>query len=290
LTVCLTKVRRREIMKKIPTGVSDLDAIIKGGVPAGSVVLLFTEIGAGGLEYVYTSSAKILRVKEEPRDISAILGDVCKGSVLPEDVFYITFSRSKEDILDEVKASFNQDYYDMIENGLKFEDFSQEYFQRTMVPSGWSREPNANDLFSESTESDLLDELVHFLDNNAENNMVVIDSITDLLTNSSIDENKLVTIIKGMRRASKKWGGIIYLLLSKGIVDKSLEYQIIDSVDGVLSFEWSKTSRSSQRQRYLLVDKFMSVLPHLKREKIARFTAEVTDYQGYTVINYQKIR
>ncbi|MEF8835036.1 MAG: recombinase RecA, partial [Candidatus Thermoplasmatota archaeon] len=72
--------------------------------------------------------------------------------------------------------------------------------------------------------------------------------------------------------------------------DKSLEYQIIDSVDGVLSFEWSKTSRSSQRQRYLLVDKFMSVLPHLKREKIARFTAEVTDHQGYTVINYQKIR
>ncbi len=277
-------------MKKIPTGVSDLDSIIKGGVPAGSVVLLFTEIGAGGLEYAYTSSAKILKVKNEPKDVSVILGDECKGSLLPEDIFYITFSRAKGDILDEVSASFNQDYYDMIEEGLEFQDFSEEYFQRTMVPSGWSNDDKNKDLFSDSSDTDLLEELVHFLDDKAEKNMVVIDSITDLLTNSSIDKDKLVTVIKGMRRASKKWGGIVYLILSKGIVDKSLEYQIIDSVDGVFSFQWSKTTRSSQRQRYLLVDKFMSVLPHLKREKIARFTAEVTDYEGYTVINYQKIR
>ncbi|MFP4001078.1 MAG: RAD55 family ATPase [Thermoplasmata archaeon] len=277
-------------MKKIPTGVSDLDAIVKGGVPAGSVVLLFTEIGAGGLEYAYTSSAKILKVKNEPKDIAEILGDSCKGSVLPEDVFYITFSRAKQDILDEVSASFNQDYYDVIEKGLEFKDFSDEYFQRTMVPSGWSGKSEGEDLFSDSSDSDLLEELVEFLDNQATNNMVIIDSVTDLLTNSSIDKDKLVTVIKGMRRASKKWGGIVYLILSKGIVDKSLEYRIIDSVDGVLSFQWSKTTRSSQRQRYLLVDKFMSVLPHLNREKIARFTAEVTDLDGYTVINYQKIR
>lgn len=277
-------------MKKIPTGISDLDSIIKGGVPSGSVVLLFTEIGAGGLEYVYTSTAKLLRVKENPEDMSVLLGDACEGSVLPDDLFYITFSRAKEDILDEVGASFNQTYYDVIEKDLEFKDFSEEYFQRTMVPSGWSSDPKAGDLFSDSSDAQLLEELVHFLDENAEENMIVIDSVTDLLTNTAIDKNKLVTVIKGMRRASKKWGGIIYLLLSKGIVEKSLEYQIIDSVDGVFSFEWSKTTRSSQRQRYLLVDKFMSVLPHLKREKIARFTAEVSDYEGYTVINYQKIR
>ncbi len=277
-------------MKKIPTGVSDLDAIIKGGVPAGSVVLLFTEIGAGGLEYVYTSSAKLLIVKENPNEITTFLGDACEGSVLPDDLYYITFSRSDEDILEEVRASFNQNYYDAIQTDLEFKDFSQEYFQRTMVPSSWSSESPADNFLSGGSDKDLLEELVHFLDENAEDNMIVIDSLTDLLTNTSIDRNKLITIIKGMRRASKKWGGIIYLLLSKGIVDKGLEYQIIDSVDGVLSFQWSKTTRSSQRQRYLLVDKFMSVLPHLKREKIARFTAEVSDYEGYTVINYQKIR
>ncbi|MFW6041085.1 MAG: RAD55 family ATPase [Thermoplasmatota archaeon] len=277
-------------MKKIPTGVSDLDSIIKGGLPAGSVVLLLTEIGAGGLEYLYTSSAKLLRVKENPKDINIILGDECKGSILPEEVHYITFSKSKEDILEEVKISFNQDYYDVIQENLKFKDFSSSYFRRTMVPSTWTQDNGKSTLFSNTSNKDILEELVEYLENNAVDNMVVIDSLTDLLTNKSIEKDKLVTIVKGMRRASKKWGGVIYLLLSQGIVERSIEYLLIDSVDGVLSFEWSKSRHTSQRQRYMFVEKFMSVLPHLKREKIARFTADVSDYAGFTVVNYEKIR
>ncbi len=275
-------------MKKIPTGVSDLDTIIKGGVPAGSVVLLFAEIGSGGLEFVYTSSAKILRAKENPEDIPTILGDEGKSSILPEEIHYITFSRAKVDILQEIKTSFNQNYYDIIEENGNFKALSQQYFKRTMVPPGWAGDDGTS-LFSDKKETDLLEGLVHFLEENAQNNMVVIDSLTDLLTNTSIDNDKLVTIVKGMRRASRRWGGVIYLLLSKDILDRSLEYHIIDSVDGVFNFRWSENKRVSKRQRYLIVDKFMSVLPHLKREKIARFTAEVTDYEGYIVINYERI-
>ncbi|MGM0405172.1 MAG: RAD55 family ATPase [Thermoplasmatota archaeon] len=277
-------------MKKIPTGVSDLDSIIKGGLPAGSVVLLLTEIGAGGLEYLYTSSAKLLRVKKSPRDVSIILGDECKGSILPEEVYYITFSRSQQDILEEVKISFNQDYYDAIEEDLNFKDFSNSYFRRTMVPNSWTRENHQPSLFGDESDSNILEDLVDFLEENAPGNMVVIDSLTDLLTNTSIENDKLVTVIKGMRRASKKWGGVIYLLLTKGIMDRSTEYLLIDSVDGVMSFEWSKSRHTSKRQRYMFLEKFMSVLPHLKREKIARFTAEVTDFAGYNVVNYEKIR
>ncbi|MFO7992446.1 MAG: recombinase RecA [Thermoplasmata archaeon] len=279
-------------MKKIPTGVSDLDSIIKGGLPAGSVVLLLTEIGAGGLEFTYTSAAKILRVKENPdkNNIHIVLGDECKKSILPEEIHYLTFSRAKEDILDEVKMSFNQDYYDAIESSLLFKDFSNAYFKRTMVPHSWTTDGSPSSIFSNDTNSNLLEELVDFLEEKAEDNIVIVDSLTDLLTNNTIEKDKLVTILKGMRRASKKWGGVIYLLLTKGIIEKSLEYLIIDSVDGVIQFEWSKTHRSSQRQRYMIVEKFMSVLPHLKREKIARFTAEVSSLDGYTVVNYEKIR
>lgn len=275
-------------MKRIPTGINDLDAIIEGGVPAGSVVLLFTEIGAGGLEYIYTSAAKLLRARDNPEDLSSVLGDNCKDSVLPGEIHYITFSRSKGDILEEVKTSFNDDYYNTIEDSVKFKDLSQKYFQRTMVPPGWAGKDDSA-LFSSDSDADLLESLVDFLEENAENNMIVIDSLTDLLTNSSVEEDKLVTVIKGMRRASKKWGGVVYLLLSKDIVKESQEYHIIDSVDGVLSFRWSNNPHVSKRQRYLVIDKFMSVLPHLKRKKIARFTAEVTDYEGYVVINYERI-
>jgi len=277
-------------MKKIPTGISDLDSIIKGGLPLGSVVLLFSEIGAGGLEYAYTASAKLLRVKQKPEKLHMLLGDECKQSILPNDIHYLTFSRAREDILDEVRMSFNQDYYDAIEENLNFKDFSDAYFKRTMVPSAWTGKSNPGSIFSDDTNSDLLKELVSFLEENAEDNIVIVDSLTDLLTNTTIDKDKLITVVKGMRRASKKWGGIIYLLLSRGIVEKRLEHLLIDSVDGVLGFEWSKTHRSSQRQRYMIVEKFMSVLPHLKREKIARFNADVSSNDGYTVVNYEKIR
>ncbi len=277
-------------MKKIPTGVSAFDSIIKGGLPAGSVVLLLSEIGAGGQEFVYTSSARLLMVKEDPSELPIILGDECKQSILPENIHYLTFSRATQDILEEVKTSFNQDYYDAVVENLNFTDLSVPFFKQTMVPSSWTGDHNPAHIFNNNSNKDLLEELVEFLENNAEDNMVVIDSLTDLLTNSTIDNAKLVTILKGMRRASKKWGGIIYLLLSQGIVDKSLEYLIIDSVDGVIDFEWSKNFSTSVRQRYMVVKKFMGVLPHLKREKIARFNAEVTDYSGYTVASYEKIR
>ncbi len=277
-------------MKKIPSGISDLDTIIKGGFPSGSVILLLNEIGAGGLEFTYTSSAKLLMSKDSPDDLKLILGDECMRSILPEDIHYLTFSRAKEDILDEVKMSFNQDYYDAVESNLNFKDFSQSFFRQTIVPRGWTGNSGKASIFQNDSNGDILEELVDFLDRNATNNVVIIDSLTDLLTNSTIDNEKLVNIVRGIRRASKKWDGVVYLHLSRGIVEPSLEHLLIDSVHGVLLFEWSKSYRSSQRQRYLTVQKFMSVLPHLKREKVARFMAEVSALNGYHVINYETIR
>lgn len=277
-------------MKKIPTGISALDSIIKGGLPAGSVVLLLSEIGAGGQEFIYTSAAKLLMVKNNPDTLHLVLGDECKESMLPQNIHHITLSRSKSDILDEIKNSFNQNYYDAVENSLSISDFSYQYFKRTMVPRNWTGDHNPTTIFSGNSKTDLLEELVDFLEDNSEDNMVVIDSLTDMLTNTTIDNHDLITIIKGIRRASKKWGGVVYLLLTKGVADKSTEYLIIDSVDGVFNFEWSKNHRSTIRQRYMTVEKFMSVLPHLRREKIARFSAEITDYSGYHVANYELIK
>ncbi len=277
-------------MKKIPTGISALDSIIKGGIPAGSVVLLLSEIGAGGQEFVYTSAAKLLMVKSDPDMLHLVLGDECKESILPDEIHHVSFSRAKEDVLHEIKNSFNQNYYDAIENSLNISDFSYPYFKRTMVPSGWTGNHNPSSIFSDNSNTDILEELVEFLEENSSDNMIVLDSLTDLLSNKTIDNEELITIIKGIRRASKRWGGLIYLLLSKEVVDRSMEYLIIDSVDGVFNFEWSKNFRSTIRQRYMTVEKFMSVLPHLRREKIARFNAEITDYSGYHVANYEMIR
>jgi predicted ATP-dependent serine protease len=44
-------------VRKVPTGIADLDSIVDGGLPSGSTILLCGDIGAGMQEYVYTAVA-----------------------------------------------------------------------------------------------------------------------------------------------------------------------------------------------------------------------------------------
>lgn len=276
-------------VKRIPTGVSEFDTIIKGGLPSGSVVLLLGEVGAGQNEYVYTSASKLLMTKENPKLKDFLLGHACDLNALPNKLFYVTFSRSKEDILHEVEASFNVDYFETLKNDLIFKDFSDYYFKNSIVPSAWTL-GGSNVLFEgKGSNPKLLESLVDFLDENAANNIVIIDSITDLVESEAIRLQDLVITLKGMQRMAKKWECLIYLILIKNIIERKWQQMLIDSVDGVITFEWSHSHRSSKRQRYMYVEKFMSILPHLDESKISRFATTVTAQSGLVVANTERI-
>jgi KaiC/GvpD/RAD55 family RecA-like ATPase len=280
-------------VRRVPTGVADFDAIINGGLPEGSLVMLLGDVGAGQNEFVYTSAFKIAVVKEHPHLGAYYLGDFCDFSALPSKICYITFSRSKEDILREIGISFNRDFYGAISRKMVFKDLSASYFKKTIVPPSWTGPDNPDNggatLFSGSEKENVLETIVKFLDENAKDSMVILDSLTDLVVSNMVDIKELVSVLKGIQRASKKWGGIIYLLLTKGILDNKDEQMLVDSVDGVLVFEWNHYLKSSKRQRYLYIEKFMSLLPHLENERIARFPTRVTSHSGLTVINLEMI-
>lgn len=274
-------------VRRIPTGVADFDSIIKGGMPTGSVVLLLGELGAGQVEFALTSAAKLSLVKEHPESSDYFLGQSAKGNYLPERICYITFSRSKEEILQEISASFNVDFYDAFEKTVVFKDFSSLYFKHSVVPSSWAGERTS--VFDQQVDGNILESLVTFLDENAPNSLVIIDSITDLVVNAKIDIYDLVAVLRGMQRIAKKWGGIVYLVLTRDILDEMKQRMVMDSVDGALVFEWSKFLRSSKRQRYMYVEKFMSILPHLDKERIARFATVVTAQSGLVVIDTERV-
>ncbi len=275
-------------MKKIPTAVSDLDGIIRGGVPAGSTILLLGELGSGNAEFAYTSAAKLIMARIQPERRESILGDSTKDAIIPEKVFYITFSRSKEDILREIENGFSKDFYESISQNVEFMDFSEDYFSDSIVPAKWSGDAAMPSFLRKKSEKDILEAFVNYIDSVGNDAMVVVDSLTDLLINDSIDNKDIVMTMKGLQRVSKRWNGLIYFLLTKDVVDRAVEHMIEDSVDGVFSFTWSKQERSSRRQRYLYVEKFTSLFPHLGDSKIARFVTIVrTD--GYIVINVERI-
>ena len=275
-------------MKRIPTAVSDLDGIVEGGLPAGSTVLLLGELGAGNTEFVYTSSAKIILAKLNPERRENLLGYTYRKSTLPDRVIYISFSRSKEDILNEIEMAFSEEFFEAISGNVEFRDFSVEYFSGSIVPSSWSGTDPGEALFG-GEKKELLNAFVEYAGSIPENSMVIIDSLTDLLINEKINDVDVVMVLKGLQRLFKKKGGIVYFLLSRDIVDRRMEHMIVDSVDGVLTFTWSKHERSSSRVRYMHVEKFTSLFPHLRAHGIRRFVTTVNHETGYTVINMEMI-
>ena len=272
-------------LRKVPTGIADLDSIVGGGFPEGSLVLLLGDIGAGTQEYVYTAASKIAIVRKSPELRHYFLGPACDDSVLPDRICYVTFSRSREAILQELGASFNSEFFYAFRDLTTFRDFSASYFRNSVIPSTWTQQENPFEARSEN----VLEGLVAFLDENARGAMVVVDSLTDLVETEAVEMRDLVTTVKGLQRASKEWGGITYLLLTRGILDKRFEQMVVDSVDGCLTFEWRTYARSSNRQRYMYLEKFTSVLPHLPRDKIARFPTMVTSNQGLVVVYMERI-
>lgn len=272
-------------IRKVPTGIADLDSIVDGGFPSGSTILLLGDIGAGMQEYVYTAASKIALVNERPEARHYYLGDRCDDSDLPNQVCYVTFSRSKEIILQELATSFNGDYYRAFRDHTVFKDFSSMYFRHSVVPSTWTQEEDLFDLPS----TNILEELVTFLDENAQDSIVVIDSLTDLAISDVVEIRDLVTTIKGMQRVAKQWNGLVYLMLTRGILERRHEQLLMDSADGCLVFEWRSSPRSSTRQRYMYLEKFTGVLPHLPRDKIARFPTMVSANHGLVVVYMERI-
>lgn len=275
-----------EAIRKIPTGIADLDTIVEGGFPQGSTVLLLGEEGAGLREYVYTSAAKLSIVKENPRSRKYYLGSGCEASVLPEKICYVTFARSRDVVLREFAASLNADYYSAFRRNTTFRDFSAPYFRRSVVPAAWTEPPKVP---LGTPQENVLEGLVAFLDENGPRAMIVIDSLSDFVDSEAVDIRDVVSTVKGLQRAAKRWEGIVYLLLTKDILEPRVERMIVDSVDGTLVFEWSRYLRSSKRQRYMYVEKFTSVLPHLPMDRIARFPIMITSRQGLVVVYMERI-
>ena len=124
--------------ERIPTGVADFDGIIKGGLPSGSVVLLFGDTGGGQQEFCYTSMCKLARVLENPDDKRMILGDMAKESRVPEKICYVSISRTQEDIMREMGTSFHHSFQQDLPKHLVFKDLSSSYFKNSVVPASWA--------------------------------------------------------------------------------------------------------------------------------------------------------
>jgi KaiC/GvpD/RAD55 family RecA-like ATPase len=276
---------------RVPTGVPDFD-YLTGGLPAGSVVLLLGEAGAGHQEFALTSAVHLMLRYDDPRLHQFYLGSARGPFVFPEGVVYLSTSRSQEQVLAEIRSAFEGTYPDVLSRHLKFHDLSPAYFTDTVVPSEWAS--IATPLLQETpapARSGVgpVPAIADAADLDGGRNLVILDSLTDLLVRPGAQAADLLALLKGLRRRAKEWNGVVYLLLSQGVAPSAVEQAIIDSVDCVLQFSWVSSANRSHRQRSMVIVKSMPVLAHLPAEYHGRFLIRVNAGSGLVTTQYERV-
>jgi KaiC/GvpD/RAD55 family RecA-like ATPase len=273
---------QKAVIQRMPTGISSLDPILEGGVPPGSVILLLGDLGAGNSEFVYSSVVNSL----DPAGTGSR-----KGNEGPKEICYVTFTRVKEDIKNEVLQSFHIDGLERMVDTIRFEDLSEHYFDNSVVPDSWySKSDVFTRLQKRAEHENILVRLSKVIDTVQPGSLVVLDSVTDLATQSSHADawSNLAGFLRGLQRISKTRGITSYLLLSSGILDSSKERELADIADAVLLFRWEDT-QGARRQRVMYFEKFRGVMPHLEERDLVKFAVKISVTNGFEVSNIRVI-
>jgi KaiC/GvpD/RAD55 family RecA-like ATPase len=274
---------------RMPTAVPDFD-FMTGGFPTGSVILLLGEAGSGHHEFALTSAVHLMLHQEDPVAFDLFLANARGPFTFPGRIAYVSATRSREQVLGEVRGSFEPSYHAVLDRHLNFHDLSASYFADSVVPASWASTPSRLlDGPAGGGERDPLAGIARAVEADGPGNLVIVDSLTDLLVRRGTDTESILTLIKGLRRRSKDWGGLLYLLLTKGVAPEATERALADSVDGVLSFRWTTGPRHSSRQRAMIIEKFMPVLARMPAEHHGRFVIRVSAVNGLVTTQYERI-
>ncbi|MFB6113912.1 MAG: RAD55 family ATPase [Halodesulfurarchaeum sp.] len=278
-------------MTRLPFGIARLDSRIGGGAPAGSVVLIAGESGAGAREFLHTSAIMNGLNRSDPDHFELHYGDLHGNAEPPDAIHYVSFTADEAELSDEMAFTMDDE---LVEAGLEavtFGDFSPSFFQLSPVPREWytGRRREISDIGRDGNRRNVLSAFADYLDEEAQDSLVVVDSLTDLIVarESNYTERDIVLTMKGLRRAARNWNGLILLHLNKDAVSPTELGALMTSVDGTMQFDWE--TGGNKRERTMYVSEFRGVLSQLEEEDIVQFETEIHD-AGFDISNVRKIR
>ncbi|PSP46255.1 HTR-like protein [Halobacteriales archaeon QH_1_68_42] len=262
-------------MDRIPFGIRQLDTTVGGGAPPGSVVLLAGEGGAGSREFVHTSAMLNALATGDPELHDLYYGDLAAGASPPEEVHYVSFTTGQNQLATEMNMTMDEEIVEAGFDEVTVHDLSEQYFHQSPIPRDWyaDRTADITELRSHQERDDILGTLGDLLTEHAPGNLVVVDSLTDLVSTAGRDQ-------------PLEWSDVAFLVKGGTVTDT--EYgQLLDGVAGTLEFEWA--SGGSTRARTLVVKQFRGVLSQIADEDIVQFETEIGD-DGFDISDVRKIR
>jgi archaellum biogenesis ATPase FlaH len=278
--------------ERFPFGVSGLDNSINGGAPAGSLVLVAGEAGAGGREFLYTSALMNALGKTGADLFDLYYGELASEASFPEELYYVSFTEGGDNLRREMLYTMDRELVELGVGEIEFADLSREYFRLSPVPREWYAGERASleDIGTSGERRDVIEALADYLDANAAGSLVYVDSLTDLVgvrEEGAFEWRDIVYLLQGIRRAIRSWEGVVLVHVSEEVLTETRLADLMSAVDGTMLFEWS--SGGNERARTMVIREFRGVLSQLEAEDIVRFETEIND-GGFDISNIRKIR
>ena len=280
-------------MDRVPFGINRLDEIIEGGAPAGSVVLLSGEAGAGAREFMYTSAVMNGLAHREDDDLFDLhYGELHDNAILPDEIHYITFTGEEPQLREEMEMMMDAE---VAKEGLErvhIHSLTHQFFHVSPVPREWYAEetPDIKNLRKRHEDrEDLLSAVGDYLSEHALGNLVVIDSLSDLVATlgEQITWSDITYLVKGLQRAAHDWNGLILVHVNHETLSSTRHGQLVDASSGTMRFQWE--TGGSTRARTLVVKQFRGVLSQIEAENIVQFETDLGD-AGFDISDVRKIR
>ncbi|MFQ3319116.1 MAG: KaiC/GvpD/RAD55 family RecA-like ATPase [Natronomonas sp.] len=278
-------------MDRIPFGIRRLDTTIGGGAPPGSVVLLSGQAGAGAREFMYTSAMMNGLAESDPDLFELYYGGIDDRATTVDEVHYVSFTSDERQVRREMSLAMDEEIVDAAIENVEFHDLSPEFFRLSPVPREWyaAKTQNISKLGQNQERESVHEALGNRVTKHASNNVVVIDSLADLISSArdNMPWSDIPVLLKGLSRAAYDWGGLILVHVNQETLNAERHGQLIDSSGGALLFEWE--SGGSSRARTMVVKQFRGVLSRIEDENIVRFETEIGD-AGFDISDVRKIR
>jgi KaiC/GvpD/RAD55 family RecA-like ATPase len=277
-------------MHRIPFGIRRLDTTLGGGAPPGSLVVLSGEAGAGAREFMYTAAVMNALARADRELFDLYYGG--SGDVTPAPaVHYVSFTDGEARLTREIDVLMDEEIVAGVGDALSYHDLSPEYFRLSPVPREWyaARTASIADLCGDDDRTTVPEALGDVLSDHADDSLVVIDSLTDLISaiGAELSWVDIPKLMKGLSRAAYEWGGLVLVLLNHETLDNQRHGQLIDAADGTFMFQWE--SGGSTRVRTLVVRQFRGILSRLEADDIVQFETEIGD-AGFDISDVRKIR
>lgn len=278
-------------MERLPFGVARIDGVLGGGSPPGTTLLLAGESGAGAREFAYTAAAMNALGRADADLFDLYYGALGSAASLPPEVHYLSFTADRGNVAREMGYTMADEIVEPVVDEIRFRDFSPEYFQLSKIPREWyvGEAQTVRDLGARRSHQDVLGALGDYLNEHAAGNLVVIDSISDLVgaLGDDLEWSDVTTLVRGLTKAAHNWDGLILLHVNTDTLTDTELGVLMHAAAGTFEFTWE--SGGSRRARTMAVRQFRGVLSQLEEENIVRFETEVHD-GGFDISNVQKIR